>query len=136
MQYITLSQGLRERCPKSAPGTFRYGRNGLPPSARAADSGTVTLAAPAPTKIRVAGVSKRFLQSKTRLFTREWTPGLEALRNVNLHLPEFSFVSVLGPSGCGKTTLLRIVAGLIAPTTGTISINDKPVSRPRPGTGM
>ncbi len=58
------------------------------------------------------------------------------MRNINLSFPEFSFVSVLGPSGCGKTTLLRIVAGLIEPTTGTVTIDDKPVTRPRPGSGM
>jgi NitT/TauT family transport system ATP-binding protein len=114
----------------------RNGRIRLQPSARAADSVTAGLADPNPAKILVAGVSKRFLQSKAKLFTREWTPGLEALRNINLRFPEFGFVSVLGPSGCGKTTLLRIVAGLIAPTTGTVVIDDKPVSRPRPDTGM
>jgi NitT/TauT family transport system ATP-binding protein len=93
-------------------------------------------AAVARAKIRVENVSKRFLQSKPKLFTREWTPGVEALRTINVTLPEFSFVSVLGPSGCGKTTLLRIVAGLIPTTGGEVFIDDQPVKGPRPGSGM
>jgi NitT/TauT family transport system ATP-binding protein len=88
------------------------------------------------TKIRVRDVSKRFLQSRARLFTREWIPGVEALDRINVDLPEFSFVSVLGPSGCGKTTLLRVVAGLIPATSGSVLIDDQPVSGPRPGSGM
>ena len=87
-------------------------------------------------KIRVVDVGKRFLQSKSHLFTKEWLPGVEALRGISIDFPEFSFVSVLGPSGCGKTTLLRIVAGLIAPTTGTAFIDDQPVAGPRRGSGM
>jgi ABC-type nitrate/sulfonate/bicarbonate transport system ATPase subunit len=87
-------------------------------------------------KIRVADVSKRFLQTKTKLFTKEWFPGVEALKGITFDFPEFNFVSVLGPSGCGKTTLLRIVAGLIAPTSGSVLIDDRPVSGPRHGSGM
>jgi NitT/TauT family transport system ATP-binding protein len=87
-------------------------------------------------KIRVENVSKRFLQAKSKLFSKEWSPGVEALRSINVALPEFSFVSVLGPSGCGKTTLLRIVAGLIPASGGEVFIDDQPVTGPRPGSGM
>ncbi len=87
-------------------------------------------------KIRVEGVSKRFLQTKSNLFTREWSPGVEALKGVTLDFPEFSFVSVLGPSGCGKTTLLRIVAGLLPPSGGAVFVDDQPVAGPRRGSGM
>src|SRR3954470_14069236 len=87
-------------------------------------------------KIRVADVSKRFLQSKAKLFTKEWYPGVEALKGITFDFPELNFVSVLGPSGCGKTTLLRIVAGLISPTSGSVLIDDRPVNGPRPGSGM
>jgi ABC-type nitrate/sulfonate/bicarbonate transport system ATPase subunit len=87
-------------------------------------------------KIRVDNVGKRFLQAKTGLFTREWTPGVEALRNISVAFPEFTFVSVLGPSGCGKTTLLRIVAGLIPATSGQVFVDDRPVTGPRAGSGM
>ena len=87
-------------------------------------------------KIRIDKVSKQFMQTRTGLFTRTWTPGVEALRDISVDIPEYSFVSVLGPSGCGKTTLLRIAAGLIPATRGTIFIDDKPVLGPRVGSGM
>ena len=87
-------------------------------------------------KISVEGVTKQFLQTKSNLFTKEWSPGVEALKNITIDFPEFSFISVLGPSGCGKTTLLRIVAGLIPPSSGAVLVDDKPVTGPRPGSGM
>lgn len=48
-----------------------------------------------------------------------------AVRDLNLQIDAAEFVSILGPSGCGKTTLLRMLAGLEQPTTGTISIGGK-----------
>ena len=39
------------------------------------------------------------------------------------------FVSLIGPSGCGKSTLLRIVGDLIAPSTGSVTVNGKPADR-------
>jgi NitT/TauT family transport system ATP-binding protein len=92
--------------------------------------------APGRGKIRIDRVTKRFLQSKAGVFTRAWDYGVEALRDIRFDCPEYSFVSVLGPSGCGKTTLLRIVGGLIAPTSGDVSIDGRRVAGPRPGTGM
>jgi ABC-type nitrate/sulfonate/bicarbonate transport system ATPase subunit len=44
--------------------------------------------------------------------------------------------AVLGPSGCGKTTLLYLLAGLRFPTSGRVLIDDKPLERPRPHTGL
>jgi NitT/TauT family transport system ATP-binding protein len=46
-----------------------------------------------------------------------------ALANVNLNVEEGDFVSFIGPSGCGKTTLLRVIADLEQPTSGTITVN-------------
>ena len=48
--------------------------------------------------------------------------GLAALAPVNLAVGQGEFSSILGPSGCGKSTLLRLVAGLLAPSDGTISL--------------
>ena len=51
--------------------------------------------------------------------------GLEALRGITVDIRPGEFLSVLGPSGCGKTTLLRIVAGLAEPTSGSVCIGDR-----------
>ena len=48
--------------------------------------------------------------------------GLRALDRVSLAVAKGSFVSLIGPSGCGKSTLLRIVADLLAPTAGTVTV--------------
>jgi ABC-type sugar transport system ATPase subunit len=52
-----------------------------------------------------------------------------AVQDVSLRFPEHSTTCLLGPSGCGKTTLLRIIAGLETPTSGTISISGLDVTR-------
>ena len=54
----------------------------------------------------------------------------KVLRGVDLALATGQTLALLGPSGCGKTTLLRLVAGLLAPTTGEISINGQRVAAP------
>ena len=46
-----------------------------------------------------------------------------ALNGVDLEIKPGEFFTLLGPSGCGKTTLLRIIADLQEPTTGTVRIN-------------
>lgn len=45
-----------------------------------------------------------------------------ALKDVSLDIREGEFISLLGPSGCGKTTLLRVIADLLQPTAGSVSI--------------
>lgn len=52
-----------------------------------------------------------------------------ALSDISLEVEEGEFISFLGPSGCGKTTLLSIIAGLIQPTEGKITLEGKPVEK-------
>src|SRR5579872_4884489 len=53
-----------------------------------------------------------------------------AVQDVSLTLQEGEFVSLLGPSGCGKTTTLRMIAGFITPSNGTIEMNGTVLSAP------
>ena len=53
---------------------------------------------------------------------------VRAVDNVDMKIKQGEFFSLLGPSGCGKTTLLRMLAGLEAPTTGEIIIDGQPMS--------
>jgi len=48
---------------------------------------------------------------------------VEALSNINLQVAEGEFVSFIGPSGCGKTTMLRVIADLQQPSSGTLTVN-------------
>ncbi len=58
--------------------------------------------------------------------------GVEALQGVDVGFPRGRLTTLLGPSGCGKTTLLKIIAGLLEPTSGEILIDGRPVRGPGP----
>ena len=54
----------------------------------------------------------------------------EALRDISFNVKEREFVSLVGPSGCGKSTILSLIAGLLTPSSGTISVmGQKPSTR-------
>lgn len=60
--------------------------------------------------------------------TKSYKKGFPVLHNMDLELPAGRIVGLLGPNGCGKSTLIKLVAGLLQPDSGTISICGNPVS--------
>src|SRR5499425_1769815 len=69
--------------------------------------------------VRLRGISKRY-------------GATDAVKSLDLEIRRGDFLAILGPSGCGKTTLLRVIGGFIAPTTGTIEIDGADVTRQSP----
>ena len=59
-----------------------------------------------------------------------------ALADIDFHVKDGEFVSIVGPSGCGKSTLLRILAGLMPPTEGEARLAGSPISGPRRDIGV
>ncbi|MCO8271160.1 ABC transporter ATP-binding protein [Actinoplanes sp. TRM 88003] len=58
----------------------------------------------------------------TKTFNRGRTDEVTALSEVDLTVADGELVSLIGPSGCGKSTLLRLIADLIQPSTGTVTV--------------
>ena len=59
-----------------------------------------------------------------------------ALHDITVTMESGEFISLVGPSGCGKSTILRLVAGLIHPTLGKVTVNGREIDGPSPERGM
>ena len=75
------------------------------------------------TAVQATGIGKVFNEGTPRR--------VDALVGVDLTIRQGEFVSLIGPSGCGKSTLLRIVASLLPPTTGEVTVNGKSAEQAR-----
>jgi NitT/TauT family transport system ATP-binding protein len=76
-------------------------------------AGPPPVANPAPVHISARGIAVDFALAGRRQ---------RVLNDINLAVPKGSFVSLIGPSGCGKSTLLKVMAGLVTPSEGEISV--------------
>ena len=61
---------------------------------------------------------------------------LPVLNNLQIEVGEGAFTAVVGPSGCGKSTLTKLIAGLLFPDEGTVSVGGKKITAPRSTVGM
>ena len=64
--------------------------------------------------------------------TKEFPGGVRALGGISFDVPRGELTSIIGPSGCGKTTTLKIIAGLVDATSGTVEVDGVPVTKPGP----
>jgi NitT/TauT family transport system ATP-binding protein len=78
--------------------------------------------------ISVREIQKRFITRTGGAVT--------ALDRTSLDIAEDEFVTIVGPSGCGKTTLLRLIAGIVPPSSGEIVLKGRKVLRPSREIGM
>jgi NitT/TauT family transport system ATP-binding protein len=61
---------------------------------------------------------------------------LPVLDGIDLAVPGGGIVALIGPNGCGKSTLLRVMAGLLAPSAGTVTLDGDPIDGPDPRIGL
>ncbi|MEO1441787.1 MAG: ATP-binding cassette domain-containing protein, partial [Chloroflexota bacterium] len=67
-----------------------------------------------PTVIQAANLNK--------IYNPNTEEAVIALQDINLDVQSGEFISLIGPSGCGKSTLLRLIANLIDPTSGDLTV--------------
>ncbi len=75
------------------------------------------------------------IENLTKVYRRDESETV-AIENFDLSIRKGELVSIVGPSGCGKTTILRMIAGLLEPTSGTITVAGHPCDKPGPDRGM
>src|SRR5215471_4604964 len=98
------------------------------------------MAAPTSSDIAAHGPSARVPFGRFEAVRQSFAPvgqaPLVAIEDITFDLQVGKLVTLLGPSGCGKTTFLRIVAGLIPASGGTVEINGRTVTEPHPDFGV
>jgi NitT/TauT family transport system ATP-binding protein len=62
--------------------------------------------------------------------------GTLAVENASLSIERGEFVAIVGPSGCGKSTILKMVSGLLQPTSGLVAVEGQRVTQPRKDCGI
>lgn len=58
---------------------------------------------------------------------KAYRKGTDVLHNLNLEIPSGKIIGLLGPNGCGKSTLVKIIAGILQPSSGTVMVNGEPL---------
>lgn len=76
------------------------------------------------------------IDNLSKSFKKDDSQELLVLDNVNLALKENEIIALLGKSGAGKTTLLRVIAGLMTPTTGSVTYRGQRIKEPIKGVSM
>ncbi|WP_099203555.1 ABC transporter ATP-binding protein [Miniphocaeibacter massiliensis] len=76
------------------------------------------------------------LENIKKVFSNNSKDDFIALNDVNLEIKESEFICLLGPSGCGKSTILRMIAGLETPSSGSIIYKDKKIYKAQKDIGM
>jgi NitT/TauT family transport system ATP-binding protein len=103
--------------PMSATGDTSTGQGTANPGATTNHQGE------RPTMLKVTGLQKIYNGGAN---------AVEAVRDLTFDLGEGELVCLVGPSGCGKTTLLKCIAGLMPPTSGTVELAGHSVTAPPP----
>jgi len=92
------------------------------------DAAASNASATSATRLRLEHVSKRFALPDGKETI--------ALSDFSLDIRQGEFLVIVGPSGCGKTTVLNLLAGLQAPSTGTVAFDDRAIMGPGPERGV
>ncbi len=84
----------------------------------------------------VAAAGRVELEGIDVRFERAAAQDTVALQGLDLRVGAGEIVSVIGPNGCGKSTMLRVIAGLIAPSQGTATLDERPIEGPNRRIGL